>query len=897
MRVIEFRDVWEKYRVKYVREGKIQWEEFWALQDVTFSVEKGEVLGIIGENGAGKTTILKLIAGMIVPDKGEVLVRGRVSALMELGAGFNPEFTGRENILLNAYIYGISKETMKEKISKIIEFADIGKFIDAPLKYYSQGMYARLAFSLAIHVDPEIFLVDDILAVGDEGFQDKCISKILEMKNEKKTIVIVSHNTNMLKKLCDRILFLEKGKIVKLDVPQKVIHTYLERIGDKKGIAIANNKLRVTFNNGKLFITYNENSLGEGSYFSFWDDKNKCWMSSANLEWIVKKNVENGCIVEGISKDKIISMRAKILLKDEEIEFDIFYEGEKIKDFHWDIMLAPCYDRYFTDSSYFTFPDFSSKEEWQKIRDVREKCFGVFSEKLSSYLVIEKEKCGLLTIINTGYTQESRVVSIYSLEGVLRCKFHFFNRREIFENFFFKKREKFEESDLSSCVRPKLLSIGERDLKVSFDLERKVVHLYYKEKRITVSQGMIFGIKLFSFKNYHLFNYGEWKIHRLNNNEAELLIEREDIVIRFLFKIDSDDNLFVKEKIEFSKYSYLEAHHFKLEIEDSYVRWRTPYEEGEIPEEYIDAFVPIRMKELKTSSITFYPKNSDYPILSITSNSHPSRKILTVFKIEECLCVQYQSIFFEEEKRIDIGDVDSVFEIIFKFREEKMMKPSLSLILLCKNKGKDVIFDQGRGKIFWKGKELTSNLGFFTSLRVDNIWYDSYQAIWKIEKKNDIWALYGKWFFLPLYQIWKLKIENTDIFWEVSTILTQDIFLEIEQVGIMLSNKYKKWKTSLGIQGEFDEFYSDSYDILPFRYCYLPVVEGDWMKVEAEDMPSVFFVSLQNSYLRMLVANTDVLYKSRLIQFQRVNVQKEKSLCSRYLFFKGKISLEEGKDG
>ena len=169
MNAIEFTDIWEKYRLKYSINGKTIWEELWALKDINFSVQKGEVVGIIGQNGAGKTTLLKLIAGMLMPDRGEVKVAGRVSTLMELGAGFNPEFTGRENIVINSRIYGISDdEILEKKILDIVEFSGLGKFIDAPMKCYSQGMYTRLAFALAIYVDPDILLIDDVLAVGDE---------------------------------------------------------------------------------------------------------------------------------------------------------------------------------------------------------------------------------------------------------------------------------------------------------------------------------------------------------------------------------------------------------------------------------------------------------------------------------------------------------------------------------------------------------------------------------------------------------------------------------------------------------------------------------------------------------------------------------------------------------
>lgn len=286
MKIIEFNNVWEKYRIKFVKHKKIFWEEIWALRGVSFTVNKGEVLGIVGENGAGKTTLLKLIAGMFVPDKGKVAVRGKVSVLMELGAGFNPEFTGRENIILNARIYGLDAEKVEQQMEKIIEFADIGKFIDAPVKYYSQGMYTRLAFALAIFVEPDVLLIDDILSVGDADAQKKCINKIFELKESGKTIILVSHDMQMIGRLCNRVILLDKGKIIDSGNASGVVYRYLETVGDKSGMAVLEkDKLRVVFNNGKITFSYAGVPLTKeiGGYVSYFVHSFGIWFSSPNL--------------------------------------------------------------------------------------------------------------------------------------------------------------------------------------------------------------------------------------------------------------------------------------------------------------------------------------------------------------------------------------------------------------------------------------------------------------------------------------------------------------------------------------------------------------------------------------------------------------------------------------
>jgi len=185
---------------------------YYSLSDVSFSIEKGEMLGIIGENGAGKSTLLKLLTGVTVPTEGNVLIRGKIAALLELGAGFNPNYTGIENIYLNGTMMGFTQKEMESRIDQIVTFADIGEFINQPVKNYSSGMFARLAFAVAINVEPEVLIVDEALSVGDIFFQNKCFRKIEELKDNGVTILYVSHDLASVKEMCDKVLWLEKGK-------------------------------------------------------------------------------------------------------------------------------------------------------------------------------------------------------------------------------------------------------------------------------------------------------------------------------------------------------------------------------------------------------------------------------------------------------------------------------------------------------------------------------------------------------------------------------------------------------------------------------------------------------------------------------------------------------------
>lgn len=203
--------------IKQMAIAKVRRQEvsntFLALDDVSFTIEQGESIGLMGLNGSGKSTLLKLISGVMRPDGGRVLTRGRIAGLIATGAGFHPQLTGRENIFLNAAILGMSEAETKRKFDQIIEFADVGRFLDTPVGHYSSGMFARLGFAVAVHADSDIFLADEVLAVGDKPFKKKCMARMQEIKNEGRTLFYVSHSPGSVRKMCDRSLVLVNGRL------------------------------------------------------------------------------------------------------------------------------------------------------------------------------------------------------------------------------------------------------------------------------------------------------------------------------------------------------------------------------------------------------------------------------------------------------------------------------------------------------------------------------------------------------------------------------------------------------------------------------------------------------------------------------------------------------------
>ena len=211
------------------------YEEFWALRDVSLEIAPASTYGLIGENGSGKSTLLKCMARILVPDEGTVTARGSISALLELGAGFHPELSGRENVFLNGAILGIPAKELSRKFDEIVAFSGIERFIDTPVKNYSSGMYVRLGFSVAINVSPDILLVDEVLSVGDAEFQKRCRDKFVELRNSGCTIVVVSHAMEMVKELCDTAAWLEQGQLIQTGSAREVIKGYLTKVAEHTG--------------------------------------------------------------------------------------------------------------------------------------------------------------------------------------------------------------------------------------------------------------------------------------------------------------------------------------------------------------------------------------------------------------------------------------------------------------------------------------------------------------------------------------------------------------------------------------------------------------------------------------------------------------------------------------
>ncbi len=219
-----------KERAIHLGRRKRGYKDFWALRDIDLQIAEGETIGLLGHNGSGKSTLLKCVGGILAPTTGEIRVRGRIASLLELGAGFHPDLTGRENVYLNASILGLARRDIEARFDDIVAFSELERFIDEQVKHYSSGMYVRLGFAVAINVDPDVLLVDEVLSVGDEAFQQKCLERVRDFQREGRTIVFVSHAAELVRRICDRVMVLDHGEPVTVDDPASAILLFRERL-------------------------------------------------------------------------------------------------------------------------------------------------------------------------------------------------------------------------------------------------------------------------------------------------------------------------------------------------------------------------------------------------------------------------------------------------------------------------------------------------------------------------------------------------------------------------------------------------------------------------------------------------------------------------------------------
>lgn len=341
MPIIEAHHVFKTYparrgtRVMLGRGGLGDWlrgrkgAHFDALSDISLEVEPGESLGIIGRNGSGKSTLLKILAGVTLPSQGEVTVRGRVASLLELGAGFHPMLTGRENVYLNAGLLGMRHAQVDAVFDDIVAFSGIGEFIDQPVDTYSSGMYVRIGFAVAAHTNPDIFLVDEVLSVGDEEFQRKCRRKIGELREQGKTIVFVSHDLGIVNTLCQRIVLLHRGRMIVRETAQKTINYYLRQVGRDRGVhTFADGALEGIHCDGRVSLFHRQEEVSSATGFVMSLTSLGQRHPSSDAEWEVLDAAPGGCTVRGRMTRLPVVLEWRLRIEDGRLTWDVAMECE-----------------------------------------------------------------------------------------------------------------------------------------------------------------------------------------------------------------------------------------------------------------------------------------------------------------------------------------------------------------------------------------------------------------------------------------------------------------------------------------------------------------------------------------------------------------------------------------
>ena len=901
MPIIELSDVWEMYRIKFIIDGKASWDNFWAIRGISFSVEKGEIVGIIGENGSGKSTILKLISGMLKPDRGQIQVSGKVSGLLELGAGFENELTGRENIYLQSELFGLFRAQIEERYQEIVDFAEIGKFIHAPVKCYSQGMFVRLAFAIAIHMEPDILLIDDTLSVGDEYFQRKCIKKIFELKELGRTIIIVTHDMAMLQRLCKRAIFLKNGMVVKDDIASNIVPIYSQTIGHPGGIAIIDRKpLNLIFNNGKLLLSWKDKLItsSSGAYTAF-SVANR-WYSSTQAEWEIKEEAQGVFTAIGKFYQLGLTQIWRVEVSGNfEIKWDIELETDKdieLSEMYANITVKDEYSQWFADSERGDFPTIKDEDKnWSPVfaKKSLSARIGVYQRVLElgeiPSLLFEQLSLGYSTqgsILNSDYLSRCRIlqyrINPFSDKSV--------NQADRFICFAGKIIVNAVDIDgyLSKAQNEFVLSTPE--LKLIFDNGRCIL----EHKGINLTKDNHISTSIYANGKWYFSNSAQWDFRKEDNNKIIATGKWPNLPLIQVWEIEvNSDNSFKWDvSIQVNEELIIEQQYFPIICSNDYSYWFSKYGSGIFPESFRETEISMLQICIPDGELGLASQDARFPELCIkfSNEFHNYAKIINSNFYDKARIMRIDKIEPERINKFSPGQY-SCFKLSISLSKDKRISDPISNEL--KGNKLKFIFNQGSGHIFWEGRELTKRLGLYTSLRFHGRWHDSLSsALWSIVDGNESTIkVVGKWLDLPLVQEWDFFIKDKGLLeWKVLMRVENKIELERLQANIMYSEKFYKWISpeNKGMFPDFADFIDDDWDCL---WCGK---SGDkTISLEEElnnNLPRVS-LSIQeiNKDWGLKIINSDRYHRGRILQYaltKRIIFQP-----GSYPYFSGAIAI------
>lgn len=906
MRIIQFKDIWEMYRIKFVVDNKAAWENFWALKGINFSVEKGESLGIIGENGAGKTTILKLIMGMIKPDRGELIVNGRAAGILELGAGFEIELTGKENIFLISGLFGLPHEQIEAIYGTIADFASLGKFINAPVKYYSQGMFLRLSFSIAIHVNPDILLIDDTLSVGDEYFQSKCVKKIFELKEQGVTIIFVTHDMNILNRLCKRAIFLKGGAVVKDDLVNKIIPLYSQMIGARQSVGILDNGLtKVVFNNGRILINWCDNLITPqpGVYVSFLILGK--WYNSLQADWQVDKNNETALIAKAKMYLLALNLVMRLEINDNhEISLDVEVESQEpvdIQEACLNAVVSLQYTQWASPWHAGEFPPIDNiNKGWLPLLEDNSSmmCVGVkqgnaHQPEFPSFIFELKQFSSDIyaQVFNADYFVNARVLQFRRIKGVQ----NYFSSN-IGALLCFSARMLVNPADFYGHIKSieNNRVISNDNLRLIFDKGRII--LCYKGMEI--SKATHISSSIFSEGRQYVSQLACWKVLKDGENKfiahgkwADLpLIQVWEIEIKNDYSFSWEVSLQVEGSLEIGQ------QRFQFACSNDYDSWFYKDDTGKYPKDFQESTMDMAQRCISGGEIGLKSLDTRLPAVYLQYNRQSGNfgKILNSDFYDKARILRVERVESEQLSRFSPGNYPS-FKIDIVLNEESNLLLEERINSINHN-GLKFAFNNGQGHISYNGIDITKKLGFYTSMRSLGRWHDSSSsAAWNIKEcQNNIIKAVGKWSYLPITQLWEIELkEEGFIDLKINMLVDNEIEVDRLQANLMLSEKYVNWHSDKD-KGAFSLFKDNIDD--DWECIYSGKGACEYIGVSAEPAGKNMLPQVKFSFLKarsgwfLKIVNSDIYHRGRLLQY--LNPEQNKITPGEYAYFAGRITVQ-----
>ncbi len=889
--VIELKNVTKKYSVSFAKQSlvgnvlscfkkKPPKQEIFALNDVSFSVEKGQTLGIIGENASGKTTLLRIISGITFSAQGEVKVQGKVAGLLDPGAGFHPELTGRENIYLDAALFGLRRRAIEALCPQIIEFSGLDNFIDAQVKTYSQGMLVRLGFSVAVHIEPDIFLIDDSIAVGDEEFQRKCVRKIEELKEKGKTIVIVSHDLESLSRICQRGLLLKNGNIIKDDLIHRAIVRYVEAVGDKKSVGcIDRGRLSLIFNNGRLILLWDGQPLTKnwGGYISLMVKEK--WVPSWQAEWSLVESRSDCFRFKGILPRCGATINLEVCVQDEfTFGWRINIEAPHaagVKKVVMGLMLGETYNHFLNETRLELIKkQHALTGRWHDlyITDEDNALLALTSkEGLPAVAARFNEKDNYKGICLIQKTDKELDAIVLQLQGALQ------NREE----------EKTSAGVSISCEgRIELLTEGNfsklilaeqkrRNIQagsLSVFLNQKKFQIFYNKLELTKEKGLVFG---FYYRGYY-FNIfdGQWRIDQRTENSIIVSSEFKHLALNFdlLLKLKQDElswqlncndqrdaEIYLLAEV-FLKEQY--SHYFDIAKKKRFLAATDVREKVAL--EYSDCgFIGLLGPEAGSASPAVVLEGEKDSQLQLENASADVDARILGLRGQDNHELRGQLKFIDTEKQRE--------EFIIK-RKQAWEKETI-----LDNGKLRLVPSSNQIRIYCDKFELTAEEGLTSNIFFNDRWHGIMREFKVVAKNKNKMVIKAKLKILPVEEYWHFELDESVINWSVFFNILEPVENFDYRAGIVLKSHFTQWVNA----------YEKGY----FGIDRITTLESTLLgaKTNSIDQPAVLFKSIDADKIAEPIVQ-DIEGK-RFLQFKLGMDKKVSETTGEKKVFSGKIMI------